>query len=88
MNGGEPRIARGNTVFSLRLEMVQKDEHVFSPKVFNIEIDNPTAVALCEKTQEQNEAIAVAQQRSRTQPSREREMLTEKRAQGRRELRR
>jgi hypothetical protein len=29
--------------------MIQKNENVFSPKVFKVEIDNPTAVALSEK---------------------------------------
>jgi TusA-related sulfurtransferase len=83
MKCGEPRVPGGNTVFPLRLKMIEKGEHVVSPEVLNIEIDNPAAVARCEKTQKQNECIAVAQQRSRTQPSREWQMLTEKHAQGR-----
>ena len=61
--------------------MIQKNKNVFSPKVLQFKIDNPTGMAFRQKSQKQYECIAIAQHGPRTQPSRERQMLGEKCAQ-------
>jgi hypothetical protein len=88
MNGGQAGVTGGDAILPLRFEVIQKDQDVISPQVLEFQIDHPTAVARGEKAPEQHERIAVTQHRPETEPTCERQMLGEERAEGRCEIRR
>src|ERR1700692_1919454 len=77
MNGGQTSVARGDAILPLRFEVVQKGKNISNPQVLELEIDHATPVTCSQKTQQQNERVAVTQDRSRTQPPRQGQMLRE-----------
>jgi len=77
MNGGQTSVASGDAILSLRFEVVQKGKNISNPQVLEFEVDHATPVTCGQKAQQQNERVAVTQDRSRTQPPSQGQMLRE-----------
>jgi hypothetical protein len=77
MNGGQTSVASGDAILPLRFEVVQKGKNIGNPQVVEFETDHVTPVTCGQKAQQQNERVAVTQDRSRTQTPRQGQMLRE-----------